>query len=59
MADGIKIIHNADDEEPKCSRCDYCFSGTPQFCEKCGKYYWCNYQRTEYLKIGKKGNKLL
>ncbi len=55
MAEGIRIIHNADDEEPNCMKCDHCFDGTPRFCEECGKYYWCHYQRTEYLKVGKKG----
>ncbi len=42
-----KKVYTADDEEPKCMRCDHC-CGSDKICEKCGaEHWWANYRRTE------------
>jgi hypothetical protein len=46
-----KIIYTADDEEPKCGRCDH-FSGDFDCCGSCGaKHGWYGYTRTKLEKI--------
>lgn len=42
---GYYYILDADNEEPKCFRCDNCLSGYD--CNECGaEYGWAGYQRT-------------
>ena len=44
------ITYTADDEEPKCGRCDY-FSGGFDCCGLCGaEHGWYGYSRTELAK---------
>lgn len=45
----LKIVHNADDEEPDCCQCDFCCVDTNN-CDFCGpEYGWAWYKRTEIL----------
>ena len=40
-------VYTADDEEPKCMRCDHICSSQDK-CDKCGaEHWWQHYQRTE------------
>lgn len=42
-------IYTADNEEPKCMRCDN-VCGSQDKCDKCGaEYWWQHYQRTEVV----------
>lgn len=50
MKKEIVNIFNADNEEPKCCRCDYC--GCEFICEECGpEHGWQNYERREFLDL--------
>lgn len=43
-----KETYNADDEEPKCHRCDHLCDSYERFCSKCGPEHWWHYYiRTE------------
>lgn len=47
----IEEIYTADDEEPKCGRCDY-FSDGFDCCGSCGpEHCWYGYTRTELVPI--------
>lgn len=53
MSDYIKEIYTADNEEPKCGRCDY-FGGGFDCCGKCGaEHGWNGYKRTELIELTK------
>lgn len=42
-------VYTADDEEPKCMRCDH-VCGSQDRCDKCGpEHWWRYYQRTEVV----------
>ena len=46
---GNLIIYNADDEDPKCSRCDECY-GDFDCSGKCGpEHSWYGYSRAEII----------
>lgn len=45
-----RYTYTADDEDPKCHRCDNCF-GPQCICDECGpQFWWKNYIRTERIK---------
>lgn len=51
MSDYIKETYTADDEEPKCGRCDY-FSDGFDCCGSCGaEHGWYGYKRTELVPL--------
>lgn len=45
------VIYNADDEEPKCERCDNNDEDSGYYCvHSCGAEHWWNgYERTERI----------
>lgn len=50
---GNKIIYTADDEEPRCGRCDNVCDGNDELCaERCGaEHGWGGYSRTEEIEV--------
>ena len=51
VSDYRKVTYTADDEEPKCRRCDY-FSDGFDCCGSCGaEHGWYGYTRTKLEEI--------
>ena len=47
----IKIVYDADMEEPDCMRCDHCIDDNG-YCNKCGPdNFWAYYRRTEKMEV--------
>ena len=48
-----KTIYTADDEEPRCGRCDNVCDGNDELCvERCGtEHGWSGYSRTEEREV--------
>lgn len=50
----INVIFTADDEEPRCDRCDNQIKSCDWCCENCGsEHWWCEYKRSEVLENAK------
>lgn len=55
IQDGLKTIYTADDEEPKCERCDFMDAPHTLCTGNCGaEHGWNGYQRTEKEWIDRK-----
>lgn len=50
------VEYDADDEDPKCGRCDNIMAGE-SFCERCGETGWGGYVRRETVAIDKQEKK--